>query len=62
MASSEPLETDITIFDEERARETVIDYVQTHPGCSKEEIWNVKENKVGRERNLFLLMGLILIL
>jgi hypothetical protein len=59
MASSEPLETDITIFDEERARETVIDYVQTHPGCSKEEIWNVKENKVGKKKLNRILPDLI---
>ena len=51
MASSyEPLETEINIFDEEQARGTVIDYVQTHPGCSKEEIWNVKENKIGKKK------------
>jgi hypothetical protein len=47
------------IFDEEQARETVIDYVQTHPGCSKEEIWNVKENKIGKKKLNRILPDLI---
>jgi hypothetical protein len=60
MASSyEPLETEINIFDEEQARETVIDYVQTHPGCSKEEIWTVKENKIGKKKLNRILPALI---
>jgi hypothetical protein len=36
------------IFDEEQAREIIIDYVQTHPGCSKEEILK-KQNKIGKK-------------
>jgi len=37
------------IFDEEQAREIIIDYVQTHPGCSKEEILT-KQNKIGKKK------------
>jgi hypothetical protein len=45
MSSEEPLPD---FFDEEQAREIVIDYVQTHPGCSKEEIL-MKQNKIGKK-------------
>jgi hypothetical protein len=46
------------IFDEEQAREIIIDYVQTHPGCSKEEILK-KQNKIGKKKLNRILPALI---
>src|SRR5215212_1743850 len=46
------------IFDEEQAREIIIDYVQTHPGCSKEEILT-KQNKIGKKKLNRILPALI---
>jgi hypothetical protein len=58
MSFDKSLETEIEIFAEEQAREIVIDYVQTHPGCSKEEIWR-KQNKIGKKKLTRILPALI---
>jgi hypothetical protein len=58
MSSDESLETEVDIFDEERAREIIIDYVQAHPGCSKEEILR-KQNKIGKKKLNRILPALI---
>jgi hypothetical protein len=54
--SSDELKPDI--FDEEQAAEIIIDYVQTHPGCSKEEILK-NQNKIGKKKLNRILPGLI---
>jgi hypothetical protein len=38
MSFDESPETEVDIFDEEQARETIIDFIQTLPGCTREEI------------------------
>jgi hypothetical protein len=50
--SSEP---EIEIFDEEQSRETIIDFVQTHPGCIVQKI--VDQTKIGARRKVFRILG-----
>jgi hypothetical protein len=33
------------IFDEEKYREIIIDFIQTHPGCIAEDILRTKSNR-----------------
>jgi hypothetical protein len=55
MHIDEPLEIDI--FDEERSREIVIDFVQTHPGCIAEDILR-GQNRIGRKKLFRILSDL----
>ena len=45
---------DAYIFDEERSRETIIDFVQTHPGCIAQNI--VDQTKVGARKKVFRIL------
>ena len=47
MSFNESLE--VEIFDEERSRETVIDFVQTHPGCITQDIVD-GQTEIGRKK------------
>ena len=49
MSVDESLETEIEIFDEEQSRETIIDFIQTHPGCIREEFLK-KQDKIRKKK------------
>jgi hypothetical protein len=58
MSFDESLETEIDIFDEEKAREIIIDFIQTHPGCTREEILK-KQDRIRKKKLDRILPALI---
>jgi hypothetical protein len=55
MSFDQSLEMDI--FDEERSREIVVDFVQTNPGCIAEDILR-GQNQIGRKKLFRILHAL----